>query len=252
VGVFFRRMALLDDAAVAAFIATFYGYGNWSAPVWFVGMEEGGGGTAEEIARRIAAWHQRGESELEDLVEYHEAIGVIRHFGAQPALQSTWSKLIRILFAMHGQTPTNDDLRRVQADRFGRRSGDTALLELLPLPSPGTNRWPYAQLTTIPYLSTRDAYVAHVRPARVRRLRERLAAHRPRFVIFYGAAYLSWWSEIAGVSLVIDSNTGFAIATREGTTFAVAKHPAARGLTTDYFASIGAAMASRRAAESSD
>jgi hypothetical protein len=205
-------------------------------------LEEGGGGTAEEIERRIAAWHQRGESELEDLVEYHEAIGVIRHFGAQPALQSTWAKLIRILYALGGHTPTHDDLRRFQADRFGRRNGDTALLELLPLPSPGTNRWPYAQITKIQHLATREEYVAHVAPLRVRRLRERFATHRPRFVIFYGAAYLSWWSRIAAVPLVIDSNTGFAIAVREDTTFAVAKHPAARGLTTEYFARIGAAM----------
>ena len=231
-------MALLDDDAVTTFIETFYGYGNWSAPVWFVGMEEGGGGTPEEIAKRIAAWAQRGRNELEDLVEYHHAIGVTRHFGGQ----STWAKLIRILCAIRGETPTQDDVRRVQADRFGRRNGDTALLELLPLPSRRMNQWMHAQLTTIPYLATREAYAAQVRPARVHRLRERLEAYRPRFVIFYGAAYLSWWSEIAGVALVIDSNAGFAIAAREGTTFGVTKHPAARGLTTDYFARFGEAI----------
>src|SRR6184192_195563 len=159
-GVFCRRMSLLDDDAVATFIETFYGYGNWSAPVWFVGMEEGGGGTPEEIAKRIAAWEQRGRNELEDLVEYHHAIGVTRHFGGQPKLQSTWAKLIRILWAMRGQTPTNDDLRRVQADRFGRRNSDTALLEMLPLPSPRMKQWRHAQLTTIPYLATRKAYAA--------------------------------------------------------------------------------------------
>jgi hypothetical protein len=164
--------------------------------------------------------------------------------GARPALQSTWARLIRILYAMRGQTPTHDDLRRFQADHFGRRNGDTALLELLPLPSPGTNRWPYAQITTIPYLATREGYVAHVAPERVRHLHERIAEHRPRFVIFYGAAYLSLWSETAGMPLVIDSDTGFAIAAREGTTFGVAKHPAARGLTTDYFARFGEAIRS--------
>ena len=109
-------MALLDDAAVAKFIEALYDYGNWSAPVWFVGMEEGGGGTPEEIAKRIAAWEQRGRNELEDLVEYHHAIGVTRHFGAQPKLQSTWAKLIRILCAMRGQTRrtmTCDAFRRI-------------------------------------------------------------------------------------------------------------------------------------------
>ena len=109
-------------------------------------------------------------------------------------------------------------------------------------------QWTHAQLTTIPYLATRHTYAAHVRPTRVRRLRERLAAYRPRFVIFYGVEYLSWWSEIAGLPLVIDRNTGFAIAAREGTTFGVAKHPVARGLTTDYFARFGEAM--RRTARS--
>src|SRR6478736_4725719 len=99
-------MSFLLDASVTSFVARFYGYGNSSAPIWFVGMEEGGGRTPEEIENRIAAWEQRGESDLEDLVEYHHAIGVTRHFGARPALQRTWAKLIRILCAIRGETPT--------------------------------------------------------------------------------------------------------------------------------------------------
>jgi hypothetical protein len=54
----------LDD-----FAHRFYGYGNYGGPFWFVGMEEGGGDSSEEIARRLSAWAARGRCELEDAAE---------------------------------------------------------------------------------------------------------------------------------------------------------------------------------------
>lgn len=38
----------LDDTLLEEFVQGFYGYDNLSAPCWFVGMEEGGGNSAED------------------------------------------------------------------------------------------------------------------------------------------------------------------------------------------------------------
>lgn len=32
----------------------FYGYGNYQADYWFVGMEEGGGDTFDKVSKRLA------------------------------------------------------------------------------------------------------------------------------------------------------------------------------------------------------
>jgi hypothetical protein len=75
---------VLDSEILGNFIESFFGYGNLSAPLWFIGMEEGGGktvataypngfrrsrlsakyGTDEAISNRKLCAHQqlRGES----------------------------------------------------------------------------------------------------------------------------------------------------------------------------------------------
>jgi hypothetical protein len=50
----------LDESLLQEFMSNFYGYGNYAAPYWFIGMEEGGGDTIEEITRRLTVWDQRG------------------------------------------------------------------------------------------------------------------------------------------------------------------------------------------------
>lgn len=51
----------LDDQLVDQFIHTFYGSGTYSASFWFVGMEEGGGISLEEVTKRLAIWQELGE-----------------------------------------------------------------------------------------------------------------------------------------------------------------------------------------------
>jgi len=97
----------LDDQLVAAFSNDFLGYGANDAPVWFVGMEEGGGGSPGELARRFSAWAELERHPLQDIFEYHKAVGhsVDQWFvGERPKLQRTWTGLIRIQFGMQGRT----------------------------------------------------------------------------------------------------------------------------------------------------
>jgi hypothetical protein len=239
---------MLDERTTQAFIEGFYGYGNWSARVWFVGMEEGGGGSVAEIARRIDAWWTRGRNELEDLATYHEAIGVTRHIGDHAALQPTWTKIIHVLFGMTGKDASSDLVRKYQARELGRIGGETCLIELLPLPSPNVRRWIYGQCTTIPYLANRVSYRERVEPSRVRSIQERIAEHRPRAVVFLGLRYLSAWSEIAGSPLQREPTSGIAYTISGTTLFVAAKHPAARGVTNDYFRCVGEFVQQRASA----
>lgn len=232
-------METLNDSAVEAFIDGFFGYGNWAAPIWFIGMEEGGGGTISEAGRRIEAWRVRGKLDLEDLVEYHYAIGITKHLGSRPALQPTWSKLVHLLLGMSGDAATDERVRGFQAKELGRRGGSSALVELLPLPSPGIGQWIYGGATTIPYLSSRERYRLHVVRHRISALRERIATYRPAAVVFLGLSYAPYWSEIASLPLV-PARGNDVIAARKGQTmFVVVKHPAARGVPNLLFRDIG-------------
>jgi hypothetical protein len=234
---------MLDDSAVETFIDRFFGYGSWAAPIWFIGMEEGGGGTIAEAGRRIETWRMRGGLDLEDLVEYHYAIGITKHLGSRPALQPTWSKLVHVLLGMRGEAVTDERVRAFQANELGRRGGSSALVELLPLPSPGIGHWIYGDATTISYLSSRERYRIRVVRHRIAAIRERLASYKPRAVVFLGLSYATYWSEIASVPLIPTPGDDFITSTAGQSTFVVVKHPTARGVENALFRSIGGLLA---------
>src|SRR3954453_10104373 len=76
-----------DDQLLEEFVQNFYGYGNYSGRHWFIGMEEGGGKSFSEVAKRLKAWADREKCELDDLAEYHTAIGKAEWFNDPPNLQ---------------------------------------------------------------------------------------------------------------------------------------------------------------------
>ncbi len=190
----------LSDPVLESYIQGFYGHGPYTAPYWFVGMEFGGGGTATEVVSRIQGWADRGKHELEDMVGPDGAGHEVRWFGPQPPLQPTWAKLIRVVLSAEGAAPTTEQVRAYQRDRLGRTGGLDCILELLPLPSPGLNRWLfYPDHSQLPYLRDRAAYTAYVAPIRAAHLRQRITEYQPRSVVFYGAGYAHWWRAIAGL-----------------------------------------------------
>ena len=42
---------MLEPNVLEAYISNYYGYGNWQSDIWFVGMEEGGGKSLEEVQK---------------------------------------------------------------------------------------------------------------------------------------------------------------------------------------------------------
>jgi hypothetical protein len=228
----------IDPTLLDAFLHGFYGYGSWTAKHWFIGMEEGGGTCLDEVAKRIRIWDQRGRAELEDLRDYHQALGITAHFGPAARIQATWGKLARIALAAEGHDSVDKEtVRDFQRHRLGRHGGSAALIELLPLPSPSTAHWLYATLG-IPSLATRKAYRDSLAPAREQALRQKIAAYHPDAVVFYGMAYIKEWKCISGADFVEVPGQRFLIADSSAQFF-LAPHPAARGVKGSAYDAIG-------------
>ncbi|MFZ4658505.1 MAG: hypothetical protein ACOYNY_15950 [Caldilineaceae bacterium] len=228
-----------DDQLLHAFMHHFYGYGNYQADYWFIGMEEGGGDTFDEVCKRLTVWDQRGQQELEDVAEYHIVLGITHPFAEKPKLQPTWAKLIRVLLSIEGETPTKDDVRRYQQQQWARRTGNVCLLELLPLPSPSTSHWLYAQHSQLPDLITREHYRERWSALRIERLRQRITKHQPKAVIFYGFGYLPYWTAIVGAPLQPILAGTMVARHQNNCLYLVLKHPAATGVTSEYFHEAG-------------
>ncbi len=160
-----------------------FGYGNWNAPYWFVGMEPGG----EEGESNFARWAQLGRGELLDIVAHHES-HPLDWFSDASATQSTWAKLIWLLLAFKGLDPSRAATLDYQRKRLGRVHDETALLELSAFAAP------HAQ-SDVPRNRNREQ--------RIEIIRQRLHDRRPHFVVFYSTkpAYAKAWSQIAEASL---------------------------------------------------
>jgi hypothetical protein len=222
---------LLDD-----FMRRFFGYGSWDAKLWFIGMEEGGGESIEEIARRLTSWDRNDD--LTDIRQYHAAVGGMPWFSARPKIQSTWGKLIRVALSARGLKTDIESVRRYQRDLLGRRSGLEALIELLPLPSPSTAHWLY-QSFGIPGIATRERYRDTMLPLRIAAIRQRIERHHPDTVVFYGIGYRPQWEAIIRKWFAPLSGERFETASDGATRFVLAPHPVATGVSNADFEAIG-------------
>ena len=78
-----------------------------------------------------------------------------------------------------------------QATKLGRYDGATFLTELMPLPCPRINAWPYPCI-----FATKAEYYTRVRPCRIKWLRSQISAFQPRFVFCYGKGNWRHYEEI--------------------------------------------------------
>jgi hypothetical protein len=76
----------LDDQLLDEYIKTFYGYGNYEGDWWLIGMEEGSGGTDDEIRTRLRLWNERGRKELEDVDMFRSSPDLAKWFTPRPAV----------------------------------------------------------------------------------------------------------------------------------------------------------------------
>ncbi|TCP26059.1 hypothetical protein [Rhodovulum adriaticum] len=219
------------------FALGFFGYGDLSAPLWFIGMEEGGGQNAKDVTKRIRVWQKRGSVALEDLAEYHDE--VMEGGFKAIAKQNTWSALSRIQLAYDGNDTSSGAVRHHWRECLGRSGSATCIMELNPLPSPNIRTWNYPKFTSTPFLRSRISYNARYRAARIAKIRSLLEQASPQAVIFYGKKYEEFWGQIADVTF--DSGNLHSRAVKGGTKFVSMHHPNARvaGKTTDYYIDLG-------------
>ncbi len=154
-------------------VLAFEGYGNKTAPDWFLGMEEGGG-SIEELKVRA---HSFGP--VEDLRLAHEKLG----WGDMRQHVPTWRVMSKIVMALEGTNEWQGTARarEYQANTLGRAGESTFLTELMPLPCPSIAAWPYPKI-----FPTKEDYYADIRPNRIRWLRSEISTSQPRMVICYG------------------------------------------------------------------
>lgn len=234
---------MLNDQLLELFMNGFYGFGNYQAPYWFVGMEEGGGNTSEAIAKQLELWDKAGREELMDVAQYARDMNITRWYGDNPRLQPTWKHLIQIVLTAEGQPFDKDAMREYQKNVIGTKGGNTCLLELLPLPAPNVSSWLYRDISSLPYLTSRKTYRDYVTPLRIAHLQNRIRKHQPKAVVFYGSGYDSHWKSIAGVDDWETSSDGWSYVTHNSTLFISSKHPVAHGAINEYFQNIGKLIA---------
>jgi hypothetical protein len=236
----------LDDVLLKEFAKRFFGYGAHSGDHWFVGIEEGGGDSFNEVEARLKAWSRRGGMELEDVGEFCKEIGQHHWFRPKARLQSTWSKYIRVILGTKSIEAATERVRDYQAESLGRWNGESCMMNLLPLPSPSGKHWNYTDWSDNQRLASRDSYIGYYAPRRAEHIRNQLHQGRPRAVLFASVSpeYRRWWQVIAGVkfeALNLADRPCY-VGSNDSTVFVVSQHPATRGITNEYFRAIGKYM----------
>lgn len=222
---------MLNSADILTYIDTFYGFGNFNADYWFIGIEEGGGGSEQEVQNRIDSWIALGRTNLLDNQIHHHNIGLGKFFTDDNALQKTWDKLIVVYATLTGNDPNSTVLRKaIQRMDWGGMASNNALIEFFPLPSPNANNWNYGDWSTIPFLKSRDIYKAHVANARMTFFRDKIKLHRPRMVFMYGGGLKHYWNSlplpiINAWHMVKTRNNYWEYFLQNGTLYVVTPHP---------------------------
>jgi hypothetical protein len=132
-----RQLSLSDDALKR--VVGFLGYGRTSAPVWFIGLEEGLGEANDEEA--ITNLEARGQfARVMDLVDAHHNLRENRekiHIETKKSFSTqVWPYMAKIMRARAGAADW-EDIEAAKAyvrEHLGRRNGETFLTELSPIP----------------------------------------------------------------------------------------------------------------------
>lgn len=233
---------MLNDKLLEDFMNGFYGFGNYKAPYWFIGMEEGGRAELPHITKQLQVWDKSKRKELLDVIDFAHEMGfshLTKWYGNRPALQKTWKNLIRILLLAEKQPADNENIREYQKESWGTKNGISCLMELLPLPSRNRNLWLYSKISLLPYLSNRQIYENHIVGSRIAHFQTAIKKYKPRVVVFYGKGFDEYWKNIVGINSWRQSEDEINFTKMNGTLFVFSNHPQCRGIKDEYFCKIG-------------
>jgi hypothetical protein len=211
-------MALLNNEL--EHLLNFVGYGRLDAPVWFLGMEEAGGGEDNLRARlKLRA--------VEDCAEAHRILGITKHHWGRRVIQHTWRGMCYIMLKLDNKATDAESIRTYQAASLGRFGGQTLLIELMPVPKSSIGAWGYEEL--IPQYASREDYYLKVKPYRLTYLQGLIRENKPQIVIGYGKSY---WPEYRALFSGMDfSPRGqFLVSKATGLTVVLTDHFAAQSM----------------------
>ena len=194
---------MLSTKLLSEYIETFYGYGNWGkSNFWFVGIEEGGGKTIENVTQRIESWAKLGKTDLLDCKLHHENIGST--FNKNVLHSRTWTSLILTKLGFESDSYTNKDILDIQYNQWGQLDSDNLLIELFPPPSPGLSKWDYPDWvdlnSNLDFLKDRAPYKAKVIEQRIAYIQSKIRDYKPKIVLFYSKSMEEYWNKIIGTS----------------------------------------------------
>jgi hypothetical protein len=167
----------MDDVEKMA--KEFFGFGRWSAPHWFIGLEQGGG----DNEGRAEAFKELQSDGLCDCKNFHLKIGESSWHGENAEIQKTWGRLMRLLASFHGVYSEEVGLLDYQKNHWGMQGGDTCVIELLGLSAAGL------QIE----MDRKKKYQAE----RIEAIRRKLAENTPKTVVMYGFTGEKQFQEIA-------------------------------------------------------
>jgi len=195
-----------------------YGYGNWNAPYWFIGLGEAIGPN-ETVEERAIAWCELEQDGLCDCREFHfhELINDKRWHEGNAALQRTWRPLILLLKHLLGHKTDKESLREYQRDHWGMRNDQTCIIELFGLPAPALK----AFMALISGLFSQEE-IDRILNKRIQFIRKKIIDKQPSLVVMYGYTAEEQWQKVAGQPILKDK--AFKIGS---TTVLWTKHPTA-------------------------
>ncbi len=195
----------IEEKKLQHWVNLFYGYGSWSARFWFIGYEESGGNSPQEVAEKFNYFSKEHSSvssgTLCDIRKLYRQLTVTegdrkgelftnRHeyrFGPNAIQHRIWKNLIA--FERGYQNEKLPDLINYQCQKLALPDlAQEALISLYPLPSPHNHAWYYSwlNLPQVDYLKSREHYEAHVYEARIQTILSNVRAHQPEVVLMYG------------------------------------------------------------------
>jgi uncharacterized protein with HEPN domain len=194
---------LIREDALKHWIDNFYGYGSWQARFWFIGPEEGGGDTPEEVADKINYFwnvHTSGNhTALCDIRELYQHTSFTvtgpradlftnlydYRFDINAVQHGEWKNLIA--FGHGYQNKPLPDLLEYQKKSFALTTHKKeALLRLYPLPA-HNHAWYYSwlDLPQLSFLKSRALYKEHLYESRMETILTNVKVYAPEVVVMY-------------------------------------------------------------------
>jgi hypothetical protein len=162
------------------------GFGNPRGRIWFIGKEEAGGSLAELHVRATF----RPIEGLRAAQERLHPVGERVNPDVMVSSTDVWTFMSQIALRLDGNLDWAKPavFRSYRNTRLGELDGDTFLAELLPLPRPGHDAWPYGDMLGI----GRSEYARNTIPQRRSVLTGLVATHQPSYVLCYGKGKDNW------------------------------------------------------------